>query len=179
MYGFTCLTRADTDMVKHCLQGSKDDVELLTTLYDDILDTDTDAEGMWPTKELATPIEEHSLILGCREPSELIRYAEDMQNRSLRSAIRIASLALKKWNAAGISIQSSLEKCLNTIPMGSTEAYMLSCTTDILCNVPCPEANELFYNGYRWSCYPNASELSNIIQHPEQYIVIPVLFEEQ
>lgn len=57
MFGFTCLIKADTDLVKRCLQESKNDVELLTALYDEVLDTDTDAEGMWPTEELATPVE--------------------------------------------------------------------------------------------------------------------------
>lgn len=78
MFGFTCLIKADTDLVKRCLQESKNDVELLTALYDEVLDTDTDAEGMWPTEELATPVEEYSLIFGCREASELIYFAEGM-----------------------------------------------------------------------------------------------------
>lgn len=160
MFGFTCLIKADTDLVKRCLQESKNDVELLTALYDEVLDTDTDAEGMWPTEELATPV-------------------EGMRKRALYSAIGAASLALKRWNEAGINIKTSLEEVLNTIPMGSTEAYTLSCATDILCNTPCPEANELFYNGYRWSCCPNDFELDDIIKHPEQYIVVPVLFAEQ
>lgn len=153
--------------------------KLLTALYDEVLDTDTDAEGMWPTEELATPVEEYSLIFGCREASELIYFAEGMRKRALYSAIGAASLALKRWNEAGINIKTSLEEVLNTIPMGSTEAYTLSCATDILCNTPCPEANELFYNGYRWSCCPNDFELDDIIKHPEQYIVVPVLFAEQ
>lgn len=179
MFRFTCLIKADTDLVKRCLQESKNDVELLTALYDEVLDTDTDAEGMWPTEELATPVEEYSLIFGCREASELIYFAEGMRKRALYSAIGAASLALKRWNEAGINIKTSLEEVLNTIPMGSTEAYTLSCATDILCNTPCPEANELFYNGYRWSCCPNDFELDDIIKHPEQYIVVPVLFAEQ
>jgi hypothetical protein len=179
MFGFTCLIKTDTDLVKRCLQESKNDVELLTALYDEVLDTDTDAEGMWPTEELATPVEEYSLIFGCREASELIYFAEGMRKRALYSAIGAASLALKRWNEAGINIKTSLEEVLNTIPMGSTEAYTLSCATDILCNTPCPEANELFYNGYRWSCCPNDFELDDIIKHPEQYIVVPVLFAEQ
>lgn len=79
MFGFTCLIKADTDLVKRCLQESKNDVELLTALYDEVLDTDTDAEGMWPTEELATPVEEYSLIFGCREASELIYFAEGMR----------------------------------------------------------------------------------------------------
>ena len=45
MFGFTCLIKADTEIVKRCLQESKNDVELLTALYDEVLDTDTDAEG--------------------------------------------------------------------------------------------------------------------------------------
>ena len=179
MFGFTCLIKADTEIVKRCLQESKNDVELLTALYDEVLDTDTDAEGMWPTKELATPVEEYSLIFGCREASELIYFAEGMRKRAQYSAIGAASLALKRWNEAGINIKTSLVEVLNTIPMGSTEAYTLSCATDILCNTPCPEANELFYNGYRWSCCPNDFELDDIIKYPEQYIVIPVLFAEQ
>lgn len=136
MFGFTCLIKADTDLVKRCLQESKNDVELLTALYDEVLDTDTDAEGMWPTEELATPVEEYSLIFGCREASELIYFAEGMRKRALYSAIGAASLALKRWNEAGINIKTSLEEVLNTIPMGSTEAYTLSCATDILCNTP-------------------------------------------
>lgn len=103
MFGFTCLIKADTDLVKRCLQESKNDVELLTALYDEVLDTDTDAEGMWPTEELATPVEEYSLIFGCREASELIYFAEGMRKRALYSAIGAASLALKRWNEAGIS----------------------------------------------------------------------------
>lgn len=95
MFGFTCLIKADTDLVKRCLQESKNDVELLTALYDEVLDTDTDAEGMWPTEELATPVEEYSLIFGCREASELIYFAEGMRKRALYSAIGAASLALK------------------------------------------------------------------------------------
>ena len=79
----------------------------------------------------------------------------------------------------GISIQSSLEKCFCTIPMGSTEAYNLSCATDILSNHPCSEACELFYNGIEWKCYPDDTELNDVIAHPEQYIVIPVLFSDK
>ena len=89
MFGFTCLIKADTDLVKRCLQESKNDVELLTALYDEVLDTDTDAEGMWPTEELATPVEEYSLIFGCREASELIYFAEGMRKRAL---LRVAFL---------------------------------------------------------------------------------------
>lgn len=73
----------------------------------------------------------------------------------------------------------SLEKCFCTIPMGSTEAYNLSCATDILSNHPCPEACELFYNGIEWKCYPDDTELNDVIAHPEQYIVIPVLFSDK
>ena len=131
MFGFTCLIKADTDLVKHCLQESKNDVELLTALYDEVLDTDTDAEGMWPTEELATPVEEYSLIFGCREASELIYFAEGMRKRALYSAIGAASLALKRWNEAGINIKTSLEEVLNTIPMGSTEAYTIFSATPL------------------------------------------------
>ena len=179
MFGFTCLIKADTDLVKRCLQESKNDVELLTALYDEVLDTDTDAEGMWPTEELATPVEEYSLIFGCREASELISFAEDMKKRALHAVLETARYALKKWDKDGISIQSSLEKCFCTIPMGSTEAYNLSCATDILSNHPCSEACELFYNGIEWKCYPDDTELNDVIAHPEQYIVIPVLFSDK
>lgn len=70
-------------------------------------------------------------------------------------------------------------KCFCTIPMGSTEAYNLSCATDILSNHPCSEACELFYNGIEWKCYPDDTELNDVIAHPEQYIVIPVLFSDK
>lgn len=82
-------------------------------------------------------------------------------------------------NNIGYSMRNGHYEVTDAIPMGSTEAYTLSCATDILCNTPCPEANELFYNGYRWSCCPNDFELDDIIKYPEQYIVIPVLFAEQ
>lgn len=102
MFGFTCLIKADTDLVKRCLQESKNDVELLTALYDEVLDTDTDAEGMWPTEELATPVEEYSLIFGCREASELIYFAEGMRKRALYSASRqsVAKPTVTKTPAA-------------------------------------------------------------------------------
>lgn len=41
------------------------------------------------------------------------------------------------------------------------------------------EACELFYNGIEWKCYPDDTELNDVIAHPEQYIVIPVLFSDK
>ena len=70
-------------------------------------------------------------------------------------------------------------KCFCTIPMDSMEAYNLSCATDILSNRPCSEACELFFNGIEWKCYPDDTELNDVIAHPEQYIVIPVLFSDK
>ena len=102
-----------------------------------------------------------------------------MKKRALHAALETARYALKKWDKDGISIQSSLEKCFCTIPMGSTEAYNLSCATDILSNHPSSEACELFYNGIEWKCYPDDTELNDVIAHPEQYIVIPVLFSDK
>lgn len=51
--------------------------------------------------------------------------------------------------------------------------------TPILSNHPCSEACELFYNGIEWKCYPDDTELNDVIAHPEQYIVIPVLFSDK
>lgn len=52
-------------------------------------------------------------------------------------------------------------------------------TKHILSNHPCSEACELFYNGIEWKCYPDDTELNDVIAHPEQYIVIPVLFSDK
>lgn len=179
MYSFNCLIKTDASLVKGSLSESHGETELLANLYGKIICIEDDANGMSPTETVPTPVDVFDIILGYREASELIYFAEGMRKRALYSAIGAASLALKRWNEAGINIKTSLEEVLNTIPMGSTEAYTLSCATDILCNTPCPEANELFYNGYRWSCCPNDFELDDIIKHPEQYIVVPVLFAEQ
>lgn len=179
MYSFNCLIKTSADVVKESLQKSQGETELLSNLYRKIICTEDDANGMSPTETIPTPVDVFDIILGCREASELISFAENMKQRALHTALETARYALKKWDKDGISIQSSLEKCFCTIPMGSMEAYTLSCATGILSNHPCSEACELFYNGYEWKCYPDDTELNDVIAHPEQYIVIPVLFSDK
>lgn len=179
MYSFNCLIKTDASLVKGSLSESHGETELLANLYGKIICIEDDANGMSPTETVPTPVDVFDIILGYREASELISFAEDMKKRALYAALETARYALKKWDKDGISIQSPLEKCFCTIPMGSTEAYNLSCATDILSNHPCPEACELFYNGIEWKCYPDDTELNDVIAHPEQYIVIPVLFSDK
>lgn len=179
MYSFNCLIKTDASLVKGSLSESHGETELLANLYGKIICIEDDANGMSPTETVPTPVDVFDIILGYREASELISFAEDMKKRALHAALETARYALKKWDKDGISIQSSLEKCFCTIPMGSTEAYNLSCATDILSNHPCSEACELFYNGIEWKCYPDDTELNDVIAHPEQYIVIPVLFSDK
>ena len=179
MYSFNCLIKTDASLVKGSLSESHGETELLANLYGKIICIEDDANGMSPTESVPTPVDVFDIILGYREASELISFAEDMKKRALHAALETARYALKKWDKDGISIQSSLEKCFCTIPMGSTEAYNLSCATDILSNHPSSEACELFYNGIEWKCYPDDTELNDVIAHPEQYIVIPVLFSDK
>lgn len=178
-YSFNCLIKTDASLVKGSLSESYGETELLANLYGKIICIEDDANGMSPTETVPTPVDVFDIILGYREASELISFAEDMKKRALHAALETARYALKKWDKDGISIQSSLEKCFCTIPMGSTEAYNLSCATDILSNHPSSEACELFYNGIEWKCYPDDTELNDVIAHPEQYIVIPVLFSDK
>ena len=179
MYSFNCLIKTDASLVKSSLSESHGETELLANLYGKIICIEDDANGMSPTETVPTPVDVFDIILGYREASELVSFAEDMKKRALHAALETARYALKKWDKDGISIQSSLEKCFCTIPMGSTEAYNLSCATDILSNHPSSEACELFYNGIEWKCYPDDTELNDVIAHPEQYIVIPVLFSDK
>ena len=176
---FNCLIKTDASLVKSSLSESHGETELLANLYGKIICIEDDANGMSPTETVPTPVDVFDIILGYREASELISFAEDMKKRALHAALETARYALKKWDKDGISIQSSLEKCFCTIPMGSTEAYNLSCATDILSNHPSSEACELFYNGIEWKCYPDDTELNDVIAHPEQYVVIPVLFSDK
>ena len=179
MYSFNALIKTDANLVKSSLSKSRDETELLANLYGKIICIEDDANGMSQTETVPTPVDVFDIILGCREASELISFAENMKLRALHTALETARFALKKWNKDGISIQSSLVKCFCTIPMDSMEAYNLSCATDILSNRPCSEACELFFNGIEWKCYPDDTELNDVIAHPEQYIVIPVLFSDK
>lgn len=132
MYSFNCLIKTDASLVKGSLSESHGETELLANLYGKIICIEDDANGMSPTETVPTPVDVFDIILGYREASELISFAEDMKKRALHAALETARYALKKWDKDGISTQSSLEKCFCTIPMGSTEAYNLSCATDIL-----------------------------------------------
>ena len=79
---------------------------------------------MSPTETVPTPVDVFDIILGYREASELISFAEDMKKRALHAALETARYALKKWDKDGISIQSSLEKCFCTIPMGGVQPFV-------------------------------------------------------
>ena len=97
MYSFNCLIKTDASLVKGSLSESHGETELLANLYGKIICIEDDANGMSPTETVPTPVDVFDIILGYREASELISFAEDMKKRALHAALETARYALKKW----------------------------------------------------------------------------------
>lgn len=93
MYSFNCLIKTDASLVKSSLSESHGETELLANLYGKIICIEDDANGMSPTETVPTPVDVFDIILGYREASELISFAEDMKKRALHAALETARYA--------------------------------------------------------------------------------------
>ena len=90
MYSFNCLIKTDASLVKGSLSESHGETELLANLYGKIICIEDDANGMSPTETVPTPVDVFDIILGYREASELISFAEDMKKRALHAALELS-----------------------------------------------------------------------------------------
>lgn len=87
MYSFNCLIKTDASLVKGSLSESHGETELLANLYGKIICIEDDANGMSPTESVPTPVDVFDIILGYREASELISFAEDICCRCIGCAV--------------------------------------------------------------------------------------------
>lgn len=174
MYSFTCLIKSDRNAIQNCMPTPFDDDKFIEDVIDLLPDDDDSYDDFILTKEVPQPVGE--VFIGLKDPTNVISFAVGMKSRMMQSALALASDALKHTD---LTVANSLAQCFTTIPTDSTDSYMLRCAVEMLDNHPNSECCELYYNGSTWKCFPYQNDVDDVIAHPENYIVLPLMFADK
>lgn len=174
MYSFTCLIKSDRDAIQNCMPNPFDEDKFIEDVIDLLPDDDDSYDDFILVKEVPQPVGE--VFIGLKDPAAVIGFAIGMKARMGQSALALASSALQHTD---LTVANSLAQCFTSIPADTTDSYMLRCAVEMLDNHPNSECCELYYNGSTWKCFPYQNDINDVIDHPENYIVLPLMFADK
>lgn len=166
------------------IEGILHDVEDTCINYD----TPNDIDGAWPRadKTIAAGVTEDDFIFGLERPKEIVAFARNLlpqAHKDAKMCIESAmgddpGLANARYLGTNVDVKSVLKNVADCILADGQASWKLSCAFRILNNEPTYWNSCLVYDKYgNWKGFLDDEELEKVFKHPDDYAVIPMLFD--